>query len=279
MFERILAVIDDSATAPYVIGESITVAREDGDELTFCVALDPALSADRIGPTSFADLATELSQRLLDDALRTAHAASVHAARGTILQGVTARAVVDFARTQKAGLILLGMAPRFALLRPFLRSLAEELLLETTIPLCVVRGPTRGTLNRRILVPIVDDDVSHMGVTYALRLGRDFRSKLIFLAIQDGPNDSAARHALDHAERDAAAAGVSAEGLLLPRDTGISNAIAHNAEVLSCDAIVMATHMRAGFPRLIEGSVTEAVAYCSDVPVVIVRGPLTVSNH
>jgi nucleotide-binding universal stress UspA family protein len=33
----------------------------------------------------------------------------------------------------------------------------------------------------------------------------------------------------------------------------------------------MATHVRRGLPRLIEGSITEAVVATSDVPVVIVR--------
>jgi nucleotide-binding universal stress UspA family protein len=116
-------------------------------------------------------------------------------------------------------------------------------------------------------------------VTYALRLARGFDSKLFFLAIQNGPGDQSAQHALDHAERDAAEAGIAADHVLLPRDDSVSTAIAQNAGVLTCDAIVMATHLRQGFPRFVEGSVTEAVAYCSDVPVVIVRGPLTAADH
>jgi nucleotide-binding universal stress UspA family protein len=50
-------------------------------------------------------------------------------------------------------------------------------------------------------------------------------------------------------------------------------AIVRNADVHACDSVVMASHARQGLPRLIEGSVTEAVMYASDVPVVIVRGP------
>jgi hypothetical protein len=72
MFDRIVAVIDGSETSNYIIGESVTVAREDLDILTFCISIDPALTADNIGPTSFEDLATELSQRMLNNALRTA---------------------------------------------------------------------------------------------------------------------------------------------------------------------------------------------------------------
>jgi nucleotide-binding universal stress UspA family protein len=35
----------------------------------------------------------------------------------------------------------------------------------------------------------------------------------------------------------------------------------------------MATAMHEGLPRLVKGSITEAVIYSSDVPVVIVRAP------
>jgi hypothetical protein len=58
------------------------------------------------------------------------------------------------------------------MLRPFIRSLVEEVLCETMIPLCVVRRPARGKLNRRILVPIVDDELSNLGVTYAVKLAQ-----------------------------------------------------------------------------------------------------------
>ena len=51
MFERIVAIVDGSETSHYAIGASITVAREDADALTFCVTIDPALSADGVGMT------------------------------------------------------------------------------------------------------------------------------------------------------------------------------------------------------------------------------------
>jgi nucleotide-binding universal stress UspA family protein len=273
MFERIVAIVDGSETSHYAIGASITIAREDVDELTFCITVDPELSADGIGETCFAELAIELSQQMLDDALNRAHASGVPHATGKILQDAPAHGVVTFARAQGAGLIVLGLAPRIGILRPFVRSLAEEILRETTIPLCVVRRPARGKLNRRVLVPIVDDDLSHLGVMYAIELAKNFRSTLYFCAVEEASGERAAQNALDRAKADAAAAGVPAQELLLPRSGGVPNAIVRNADVHACDSIVMATHLREGIPRLIEGSVTAAVVYSSDVPVVIVRAP------
>ena len=279
MFERIVAIVDGSETSHYAIGASITIAREDVDELTFRVTVDPELSADGIGMTCFAELAMQLSRQMLDEALERAHGSGVPHATGQILQDAPARGVVAFARAQGAGLIVLGLAPRIGILRPFIRSLAEEVLRETTIPLCVVRRPARGYLNRRILVPIVDDELSHLGVTYAVKLAQNFRSTLLFCTVEDASGERTALHALNRAKHDAAACSVAAEELLLPKGEGISNAIVRNADVHACDSIVMASHVRQGLPRLVEGSVTEAVIYSSDVPVVIVRAPPAAPNR
>jgi nucleotide-binding universal stress UspA family protein len=273
MFERIVAIVDGSETSHYAIGASITVAREDVDELMFCVTIDPELSADGVGMTCFEQMAVQLSRRMLDEALQRAQASGVPRASGKILQDEPARGVVAFARAERAGLIIMGLAPRIGILRPFMRSLAEEILRETTIPLLAVRRPARGKLNRRILVPIVDDELSHIGVSYAIELAKNFRSSLFFCTVQDASGERAAMHALNRARADADAAGVASDELLLPRGDDICNAIVRNADVHACDSIVMATHLREGLPRLIEGSVTEAVLYASDVPVVIVRAP------
>jgi nucleotide-binding universal stress UspA family protein len=273
MFERIVAIVDGSDSSHYAVGASITIAREDVDELTFCVTIDPELSADGVGFTCFGELALELSRQMLADALERAHGSGVPRATGQILQDTPARGVVAFARERGAGLIVLGLAPRVGILRPFMRSLAEEVLRETTIPLCVVRRPARGKLNRRILVPIVDDELSQLAVTYAISLAQNFRSALLFCTVQPPAGEREAMHALAWAHRAAEEGGVASEELILPSGDDICRAIVRSAEVRECDSIVMASHVREGLPRLIQGSVTEAVVYASDVPVVIVRAP------
>jgi nucleotide-binding universal stress UspA family protein len=274
MFERIVAIVDGSPTSHFAIGASITIAREDADELIFCVTVDPDLNADGVGDTCFAALATQLSRGMLDEALARAHGAGVLHATGKVLQDEAARGVATFATAQRAGLIVLGLAPRVGILRPFMRSLTDEILRETTIPLCVVRRPSRGKLNRRILVPIVEDELSQLAVTYAVNLAHNFGSTLIFCSVVDAAGDRPARNALEQAKAMAAAGNVVSEELLLTTTDGIPSAIVRNAELHVCDSIVMATHAREGLPRLIQGSVAEAVIYSSDTPVVIVRAPL-----
>jgi nucleotide-binding universal stress UspA family protein len=278
MFERIVAIVDGSETSRYAVGASITIAREDVDELTFCVTIDPELNADGVGGSCFTELAMQLGRQMLDEALQRAHASGVPKATGQILENEPAPGIVEFAKARRAGLIVLGLAPRAVFLRPFMRNLVEEVLRETLIPLCVVRRPARGKLNRRILVPIVDDELSHLGVMYAVKLAQEFRSTLLFCTVQDASGERAAMHALNRALSDAEAGGIRADEMLLPRGDDICNAIVRNADIHACDSIVMASHVREGLPRLIEGSVTEAVVYASDVPVVIVRAPPVASS-
>lgn len=272
MFERIVVIVDGSETSQYAIGASITISREDSSPITFCLTVDPALTDDGVGGECFAQLATQMSRQMLDDALAQAEHREAPGASGRILVDEPVRGVVTLAREQQAGLIVLGIKPRIGFLRPFMRSLAEEVLRETMIPLCVVRRPARGRLSRRILVPIVDDDLSDIAVRYATGLARNFRSTLYFCAVEAGSDDArGARRALDRAKAYAKAHEVPAQELLFPLDHGIPNAIVRNADIHACDSIVMASHVREGLPRLIQGSVTEAVIYSSDVPVVIVR--------
>lgn len=272
MFEHIVVIVDGSETAQYAVGASITIACEDRSPLTFCVTIDPALADDGIGGVGFEELAMQMGRHQLDDALAQADRRGAPGAGGKILVDHPARGIVTLARRQAAGLIVLGVKPRIGLLRPFIRSLAEGVLRETMIPLCLVRRPARGMLSRRILVPIVGDELSEVAVRFAAELAANFRSTLFFCSVESAEDERAARPALDRAKAYAAAHGVPAEELLLPLRAGIPNAIVRGAEVHACDSIIMASHTRDGVPRLIEGSVSEAVIYSSDVPVIIVRG-------
>ena len=276
LFERILVVIDGSQTSEFAIGASLTLSREDGSPITFCVTVDPELTTDA-GLAAFGEMAVGRCRRLLDDALTRARAAGLSGATGVVVTNDPVSGVVALAREQGAGLIALGVAPRVGFLRPFMRNLAHGILRETVVPLCVVRRPAVGKLSRKVLVPIVDDALSKVAIDYALTLARNFTSTLYFCTLNDDSATQAASQVLvDRARTYAEENGVAAAAVLLPAQPGVSqpSTIAQNAFLLGCDAIVMATHMREGFQWLVRGSVTDAVINSSNVPVVVVRAPI-----
>ncbi len=274
LFKRILVIVDGSPTSQYAVDASLTLSREDGSPLIFCVSVDPELCGIESGMTAFGEIAIGRSQQLLDDALARAKTAAAPDPTGLIVREDPVRGAVAVAKEHDVGLIVLGVAPRVGILRPFMQSLAHEILAKTTIPLCVMRRPAIGRLSHRILVPIVDDALSRHAIDYAITLAQHFQSTLLFCTLAESiATRSAAQALVENARALAAQRGIAGESFLLDRQRNVSQTIAHNAVVHGCDAIVMATHARAGFQRLVEGSVTEAVIYSSNVPVMMVRAP------
>jgi nucleotide-binding universal stress UspA family protein len=274
MFDHIVVIVDETECSQFAIGASMTLAKELGATIHYCLTVDPELSVPGVGVEPLAEMALAQRKRTLRDTLERARAGGVPTATGEILNDAVS-GVVNVARVRAADAIMLGFKPRVGILRPFIRSLTETLLRQTTIPIIAVRRPARGYLSHRIIVPIVDDVLSKLAVNEAIGIARRFHSTLVFCSLITSAGEASARDAVDKAMALAEQHGVNAKQLVLAPMGTVSKAIAQNADVHACDAIIMATHLRHGIPRIVEGSVTEAVVYASDVPVVIVR-PTTI---
>ena len=275
MFDHIVVIVDESETSLYAVGASITLAKELGAKIHYCLTVDPDLTAPGIGALPMAEMALALREKTLRETLARVKLAGVRDATGEVLSEGAITGVVAMARARKADAIMLGFKPRVGILRPFIRSLTETLLVQTTIPIVAVRRPARGYLTHRIIVPIVDDELSHLAVNEAIGIARRFASTLIFCSLITNAGEASARDAVDKAMTLAQSHAVTAEKLVLAPMGTVSRSIVQNADLHSCDSIIMATHLRQGIPRIVEGSVAEAVVYASDVPVVIVRSPAT----
>ena len=273
MFDHIVVIVDESETSQYAVGASITLAKELGAKIHYCLTVDPDLTAPGIGAMPMAEMALALRQKTLRETLERARAAGVLDATGEVVSESVVTGVVAVARSRKADAIMLGLRPRVGILRPFIRGLTEALLIQTTIPIVAVRRPSRGYLTHRIIVPIVDDLLSQLAVNEAINIARRFHSTLVFCSLITRAGEASARDGVSKATALAELHGVTAEQLVLEPMGAVSKAIIRNADVHACDAIVMATHLRGGLPRIVEGSVTEAVVYTSDVPVITVRSP------
>jgi nucleotide-binding universal stress UspA family protein len=271
VFEHIVTIVDGSPTSSYAIGASITISKEIGSTISFCLTLDPMLSQSETGMMPFAELAYDLKARMLAAAIAQATAAGIASTAGSIVNGEPVAAILATANADRADLIMMGLAPRIGILRPFMRNLAEGVLAQTTIPLCIVRRPTRGILTHRILVPIAGDELGRIAIDEAIRIAQQFKSTLVFCSLAAPGNRRPASDAVAAGARAAAERGVPSETLVLGESGSVSTAIVRNVDLHGCDVIVMASHVRQGLPRIIEGSVTQAVIEQSDVPVVVVR--------
>lgn len=269
-FNKLLVAVDDSPPSQCAIDIGITIAKRDGCCIVFCLVLDPSLLAQNYGADSLCVLAESCASDILAGALKRAEDAGVEASAKTIYdracQGIT-----DLAATENAGMIVMGTHGRTGITRAVLRSAAEAVLRRTKTPLCVIRRPPIGKIHGRFLVPIVNDELANVAIRYAVELARGFDSTLLFCTVANGSGNEGAAKLLESATQIARENGVQSASVVLEPQTTIPDAILRQAGIEDTDAIIMATHARDGFMRLVKGSVTEAVIRSSSIPVVVIR--------
>lgn len=144
----------------------------------------------------------------------------------------------------------------------------------------------------RILVPVDGSDTAATGLQEALALARRLNSTLVLLHVVDPvPLPLEAMTAsvwqelgddlrirgqavLDQARSAALAQGVAAEARLIEgRVERVADTIVDEARSARCELIVMGTHGRRGFSRLMLGSDAERVLHACPVPVLLIRHP------
>ncbi|MGZ3506264.1 MAG: universal stress protein [Vulcanimicrobiaceae bacterium] len=268
-FNKVLIAIDESAPSQYAIDVGVAIANVDRSPVVFAAVLDPALVTPGTGALVLSQLVHNQAEALIERAMREAQSAGLEASSKILFENVT-RGIIGLAGETGAGLIVMGTHARSGFARIALRSVAEAVLRATSVPLCIVRRPRIGKVYSRFLVPIVDDGLSEAAVTYATEVARGFNSSLLFFTVCSEREDSRARTLVQSAQEQATRSGVVSETLVAHGERNVAATIAQSAHAQECDVIIMASHRREGLPRLIEGSVAEAVIRSSSMPVVVV---------
>jgi nucleotide-binding universal stress UspA family protein len=138
---------------------------------------------------------------------------------------------------------------------------------------------------KHILVPVDFSEPSNKALAAAVEFARAFDARLTLLHVWSIPNisyaeglswpiddmEAAAKKALGDALASTSKVYPKTEALL--REGNESRTIVETAKSLPCDLVVMGTHGRRGFPRLVLGSVAEKVVRLSPVPVLTVGSP------
>lgn len=262
----LLVAVDDSAPSQFAIGEGLKIAERDGRRIIFAVVLDPDILVQNYGWSSTQELAESLASDILHSAMDDAKAASVTAASKILFRDAP-QGIIDMADSENAAMIVVGTHGRSGLARELVRSVADAVLERTDRPVCVMRNrPAQSTYNR-FLVPIADNELEQAAARYSVHLAREFASTLLFCTVRSAQNDQAL---LDRTKRCVLERGVEADTLLL-EGPDVSESILRSAQLNQIDGIVMATHGREGFMRMVKGSVTESVVRSSLNPVVVIR--------
>jgi universal stress protein A len=143
---------------------------------------------------------------------------------------------------------------------------------------------------KKILCPTDYTDLSELALRNAATLAQDYHAHLIVLhAVETlGPENLTYGEAVSRRQPDAyrqrlwdelhqhvqLAKGQFSLELVLSEDDPVQ-AIVHTAAEHDCDLIVLGSHGRHGFWRLLEGSVAENVMRRAHCPVLVVKDPKT----
>ena len=207
-------------------------------------------------------------------------------------------AILSVVREQNADVIVMTSHGRGGIARAWLGSTADALVRHSPVPVLVLKPETDVEVDLRvrptpasILVPLDGSPLAEAALEPALAIARTAKASITMLMVVEvalGVYPELASYALtyehvvllehrERAERYLAriadrvrAEGIEVETVLLD-DGAVAKAIVEHARDRAGGMIVMATHGRGGFRRLLMGSVADKVVRGSELPVMIVR--------
>lgn len=245
------------------------------------VRLRPEVQARQRLPEEVAD---ELLQQLLQDIVRDHGAVARAWRRSSDVVG----AILDYADTIAAELIVLGTHGRRGLQRFLLGSVAEAIVRRAAVPVLTMRDHARvPEAIRHILVPTDFSDDARMALREAVRWAAYFQARLTLLhvlapavipfSVTELANIYEVLPNLQKRLQEELARWIETEASDIPQATiqikegPVDLTILEQAQQEQTDLIVIATHGRSGVARWLLGSVTERVLRQAPCPVLTLR--------
>jgi nucleotide-binding universal stress UspA family protein len=194
--------------------------------------------------------------------------------------------ICRLARELNIGLIILGSRGNSGLKRVVLGSTAERVVRFSPCPVLVVRRRKRKFKIGKILAPVDFSECSMAGAVYAAFLAKTFDAKLCLFHVVERPPPPVLvdRVSSPFSERELTIANARLEMEALSKLGFLSDAkcavdvrtgwpvdeICGQASQADVDLVVISTHGRTGFNRILLGSVAEQVVRYADCPVLVV---------
>lgn len=269
------------AESDQVVRAGLAVARAVGGRvhLAHAAPYEPALVG--FGMTAGADFDGEQvswRQEKLREQIRRLGVQEAELAGTTVEVGVPHRLLLEAARTSQAGLIVVGATEAGPLGAELLGSTADRVLQKSTCPVLVVRGdlpvPPRSVMAAVDLSELSDDSFrAGLGLVGQLAKGGETGLRVVYalgfmdsLALEHqkvaGNRDEAERHAAEelrkYVQESRAAEPFQVETAVLNGEARFE--ILRELNERPVDLVVLGTHGRGGWDRLVLGSVASTVA-------------------
>lgn len=287
---RILIAVDGSSSSDAVIEEAAARPWPKGSEMCLVTAVDPYFFTR--APLLLEEVQQRTSEGLEEDAQPLREAG--WAVSTTALLGNPRHGLSKTASEWKADLVMLGSHGRGAFSRLLLGSTAQAVLRHATCSVEIVRAKEKGHAERvgmRVLIPTDGSEYAQMALHAVAERPWPGGSEFLIIACPEFPvivgeypyyapeqMTELAKGSEMHAAESATGGAdlLSKAGLRVSRqvteakDTP-SRAILAAADSWEADLIVMGSHGRRGFDRIVLGSVSESVAMHARCSVEVVR--------
>lgn len=295
-FSRILLAYDDSAMSQLALAYAIALTRGGSilklahavNESSIVATATTANGFAAIDPTPLIEEIERHGAHVLKTAIDACAARGI-TAQQVVLRDSAPSGILELAHADQTDLIVVGTHGRGGISRTLTGSVAESIVRASHVPVLIVNGhaeaPRDHAVFARALVALDDSDPSEAALAVARRIVADFGTHLTLCNVVDSRSlnveapaygyDAAAMERTEHTtamqflERVASGTTVPL-GDLVVVDGDPAPTIEHTAMQRNCDLIIMGSHARSGLGRIISGSVAEAVARSSSVPVLVV---------
>jgi len=298
--KRFLFSTDFSAFSDHALEHALLWANACGATLdcVYVIAVDRHLDLDGAIIETFLEEERRVTRPKFD-ALVSKIQSEVGTCVGHFLTGVPDEVISKLAQEIGADCIFMGTRGWRGMDRILLGSTAERVVMTAPCPVLTVRfqPETDSTQSKEspshLLVPIDFSDCSQDAMEYAFQVASDFDVAVTLLYVRE-PITSSLDSPLTHIELEKGKnrkmekqlkefcrifqeKGLSASYLMKQPPT--SDAILQTLEECGANLIVMGTHGRRGFSRLLMGSVASSVLRRSPVPVLTVKAGKFSKEH
>ncbi len=290
MFHTILVPLDGSPLAEQALPLALSLARRASGRLELVRAHvlyalhEPYYGRVPFDPAQDTDWQQQ-EQLYLDATARWVQTESQVPVSTALVQGLPADAVLEHARSSKADLIVMTTHGRGPVSRFFLGSVADELLRRAPVPLLLNRpGQTAPALFpepilQNLLILLDGSPLAEQVLPPAQALARLLEARCTLLRVVESDSEPGDHLKLARAEAESylgrIAARLREQSLQVQSRVVVGPnaavAIAREAQAMSSDLIVLATHGRGGVRRLMLGSVADKVIRSCSAPVLVYR--------
>jgi nucleotide-binding universal stress UspA family protein len=268
-WKSLLAGTDGSDEGQNAVAQSLLLAQACGSQLCVLQVVEIVPELEAVAPDLRACLEEELRRQQAATASQAAlagvpldyrirHSLSPYAA------------ILEEAEKIWPDLIILGRYGRTALERLFMGSVTARVIGLSPVNVLVVPGGASLAF-RRLLIAADGSEFSRAALAAAVAMARQADAQLFGVAVAREEGEILEAQEIVHQMMSAAnQAGVSFEGFSpqgLAADEGIIRVVVEN----QADLIIMGSHGRTGFQRLLLGSVAERVIGQAPCPVLVVK--------